>query len=569
MTKSLDNLYKIDLEKDELNSFDAVIINTSFSIEAFGSPSIIDLKSEFIKTTQSLIEKSIPLLKDGGLLFVYGLPNYLGVIGDFITNHKEEDYSYLFKYWIACEFSIGKFNAKSIPSAHVGLLMYLKSKAKKSPTPFELNTKYLRTPFTICPSCKHDTKDWGGKKHLRNPIGTALSDVWDFNHVNLKNDEIPNIILERICGLMPDKKIGSLYQNKIQFKIEKKSLPKKQKNEPKQIELNKVVNESCIDFLENLSKEYPEGVFDLAFADPPYNLAKDYSTYKDDQEDAKYLKWCNQWIDGMYNNLRPGGTLLILNIPKWSINHFAHLCEKMNFHNWIVWDALSTPAGKLMPSHYSLLYFTKPGGENCVNYEFESEIEKREYCLRTSCIKSRKYNDTNRKESLSDIWKDVHRIKHKKDRDHHPCQLPTKLMERVIKLFSKEGGIVFDPFGGAGTTAIAAKLLNRNFIITELDPHYVTIAENNLKKIKKDIIGQLYYERDSVSQKKIVGVSKKKVENIYLNYCKEKRKVFTPEELLILNPELQQLLKSYTGSVQKLISIAKRTIEAEQLLLIK
>ncbi len=55
-----------------------------------------------------------------------------------------------------------------------------------------------------------------------------------------------------------------------------------------------------------------------------------------------------------------------------------------------------------------------------------------EYCLRAKCLKQRKRSGDDNKVELTDIWSDIHRIKHKRDRDAHPCQLPEKLMERII-----------------------------------------------------------------------------------------------------------------------------------------
>lgn len=51
-----------------------------------------------------------------------------------------------------------------------------------------------------------------------------------------------------------------------------------------------------------------------------------------------------------------------------------------------------------------------------------------------------------------------------------------------IKAGCPEGGIVLDPFMGSGTTAIVARKLNRNYIGFELNPNYVSIAENRLEK---------------------------------------------------------------------------------------
>ncbi len=117
------------------------------------------------------------------------------------------------------------------------------------------------------------------------------------------------------------------------------------------------------------------------------------------------------------------------------------------------------------------------------------------------------------KVDLTDVWWDVHRIKHKRDRDAHPCQLPEKFMERIIKLATRPGDVVFDPFGGAGTTAIAAVKLGRKFVVTEIDPHYARITREKLEAMRKhaDMFGEFAVPRKSVERRR-GDVTKREVE---------------------------------------------------------
>ena len=545
--------------------FDAVVLKTNFSASQIGKHSIITGSDNFIQKTLPLIDTCCSRLKDGGLIFIYGLPNYLSYLGEYLSDKKQDDYSYLFKYWISCEFKAEESNDE-LPNAHIGLLMYLKTRSRKNTTPFDINTKFVRVPYSDCIACGNMTKDWGGKKHMLNPLGSALSDVWSFNSIPIKKaSRIPIELSERILALLSQgKNVLQVNQTKVKPLLSAPETPikisKNGKSTP--LAINTVVHQSCIDYLKDLHQKNPHGVFDVAFADPPYNLAKNYSTYQDDLEERKYIDWCNEWLLGMYNNLKPGGALLVLNIPKWSVYHFNFLADKMIFQNWIVWDALSTPAGKLLPAHYSLLYFTKKGGKPTVNPGPDKFIDSREYCLRNSCVKKRKKSGDDRKELLTDVWKDIHRIKHKKDRDHHPCQLPTRLMERIIKTFSNKGDLIFDPFGGAGTTAIAAKLLNRNFVITELDKKYVAVAKRNLSKIQFDTFGTLVYERDSVIKPQINGTPRKHVEDAYMKLCFNDNKTYSLDELKLISPRTYSLIENYSGDFNKLLAATKRKMEA-------
>lgn len=66
-------------------------------------------------------------------------------------------------------------------------------------------------------------------------------------------------------------------------------------------------------------------------------------------------------------------------------------------------------------------------------------------------------------------------------KDAHFATFPEELIVDCIKAGCPEGGLVIDPFGGAGTTAIVAKKLNRNYCITELNPAYVQITEKRIR----------------------------------------------------------------------------------------
>jgi site-specific DNA-methyltransferase (adenine-specific) len=71
-----------------------------------------------------------------------------------------------------------------------------------------------------------------------------------------------------------------------------------------------------------------------------------------------------------------------------------------------------------------------------------------------------------------------------KERDlkyKHPTQKPIKLLEELIKRFSNESNVVLDSFGGSGSTYVACKNKNRNYIGCEIDPRYFEMIEERLK----------------------------------------------------------------------------------------
>lgn len=145
---------------------------------------------------------------------------------------------------------------------------------------------------------------------------------------------------------------------------------------------------------------------------------------------------------------------------------------------------MSTPIGKtLLPAHYGVLFYTK-AAKGAKFYDIRAPHK--------TCRECGAYlKDYGGKKDqmhpfgylVSDVWTDIHRIRHNTRRDPHPCQLPIHLLERIILMTTDENDVVLDSFLGTGTTAIAAKRLNRRYIGIELDPFYQRIAAEKLAQI--------------------------------------------------------------------------------------
>ena len=70
--------------------------------------------------------------------------------------------------------------------------------------------------------------------------------------------------------------------------------------------------------------------------------------------------------------------------------------------------------------------------------------------------------------SLSDVWTDIPPVRHAKYKKRDANALDLKLMDRIISMASDPGSVVLDPFGGSGTTYVAAELTGRHWIGAEL-----------------------------------------------------------------------------------------------------
>ncbi len=251
--------------------------------------------------------------------------------------------------------------------------------------------------------------------------------------------------------------------------------------------MNRIIQGDCIEEL----KKLPNDSVDMVFVDPPYNLGKLYSAYNDDKKNSEYMEWCNRWLSESVRVLKPTGSIFVINIPRWLIYHAMHLNKIAFFNHWIAWDALGSPTNtKLLPSHYGIIWYSKTKNPKVFPIRIPHKRDRFGNILADWGGKKEMLHPYGK--IASDIWDDIHRIRHKVRRDAHPCQLPPHLVERMILATTEEGDIVLDPMIGTGTTAVAAKRVGRNYLGIELDKKYVEIADDNVSATEPTIVNNKY-----------------------------------------------------------------------------
>lgn len=255
----------------------------------------------------------------------------------------------------------------------------------------------------------------------------------------------------------------------------------------------------CLNFLQAL----PDACVDIIFADPPFNLAKDYGKGVNDQRQSEeYLVWSKQWLSESIRVVKPGGSLFVFNLPKWCIEYGAYLNQKgMLFRHWIACRMPKAfPRGKRMsPAHYALLYYTK--GEPAVFNKVYTPIQVCRHCggeIRDYGGHRKKLNpqginlmdiwdtpedvwedassvssvEDNMEETfwteLEEMWVDIPPVRHRQYKKRGANELAPIMLERIIAMASNPGQIVIDPFGGSGTTFYAAEKLHRYWLGTEI-----------------------------------------------------------------------------------------------------
>lgn len=245
------------------------------------------------------------------------------------------------------------------------------------------------------------------------------------------------------------------------------------------------------DCLELLSSVKSESVATF-FADPPFNLGKNYgSKGSDDRTESDYLNWCKKWLAEGVRVLAPGGALFTYNLPKWlmPLGTFLDSIEGMTFKHWIAVDkAHSLPIpNRLSTSHYGMLYFIKGDRPRVFDRDaVRIPIQVCRHCGRE--IKDygghKKYLNP-KGLNLSDVWDDIPPVRHRRYKTRGANELAPVILERVVLLTTNAGDLVCDPFAGAGTTAYVAEKLGRRWITGELND--CTPAKQRLEDLANGI----------------------------------------------------------------------------------
>ena len=226
----------------------------------------------------------------------------------------------------------------------------------------------------------------------------------------------------------------------------------------------------CVEVLSGIR----DGVVDTVFADPPFNIGKEYGEHTNDNlSDSEYINWCKSWVKQCVRVLKPGGSMFIYNLPKWNVPIGAYLAELgLEFRHWIAIEiSASLPiAGRLHPSHYSLIYYSK--GKPKTFRRIRTPIQTCRHCGKEVKDYGGHRDAMNPNGvTLKDVWTDVPPVRHWKfkSKARKANALSTKILDRVVEMSTNAGDLVLDPFGGSGTTFVVCENKDRHWIGVEID----------------------------------------------------------------------------------------------------
>lgn len=258
-------------------------------------------------------------------------------------------------------------------------------------------------------------------------------------------------------------------------------------------------------------KEIDDESVDLIYLDPPFFTQKEQALKSRDNSKQysfddtwnsidEYRVYIEERLRECFRVLKRTGSVF-LHCDKSASHHLRMALDNVfgynNFRSEIIWyyKRWSNSKKGLLNNHQTLYFYSKTG-------DFKFNTIYTEYSLTTNIdqiLQDRVRNEHGKSEykrnkngdailgkakkgvPLSDVWEIPFLNPKAAERVGYPTQKPIVLLERIINICTDENDVVLDPFAGSGTTLIAAKLLNRQFVGIDMSPDAVELAYARLR----------------------------------------------------------------------------------------
>ena len=235
------------------------------------------------------------------------------------------------------------------------------------------------------------------------------------------------------------------------------------------------------------SLKFPDNCVPLVVTSPHYNASK---AYDEDLSLTEYLAMLHDVFTECYRILTPGGRMVV-NVANLGRKPYIPLSSHINLimheigfmhRGEVIWDK-SASAGS------SCAWGSFQSASNpCLRdiHEYLLIFSKGDYKLpRTKDERSEGRIDTIGKDEFIQQTKSIWSFSTESARRvNHPAPFPVELPKRCIEMFTFLGDVVFDPFLGSGTTAVAAKQAGRIYVGCDISEEYCKIAEQRLESVE-------------------------------------------------------------------------------------
>lgn len=265
----------------------------------------------------------------------------------------------------------------------------------------------------------------------------------------------------------------------------------------------------CGDTLQSLMQLKSDSI-DMGVTSPPYNKQENkkgwlvsnvkYDKASDKKDESTYQDEQIRLLNELYRVIKPGGSFFYNHKIRWEKGIMLHPIfwiakSKWHIRQEIIWHrgiAANIRGWRFWQVEERIFWLHKPlNSKDLIGKELES-----------------------RHALLTSIW----HIR-PENANFHPAPFPLALPTRCIySILGDNGGVVIDPYCGSGTSLVAAKLLNCDFIGIDISKNYLEVAKNRLENVNSEMQiveseKALHKVAETFSQKKARGMHKKRINN--------------------------------------------------------
>jgi adenine-specific DNA-methyltransferase len=263
----------------------------------------------------------------------------------------------------------------------------------------------------------------------------------------------------------------------------------------------------CLKFLQTI----PDESVQLVVTSPPYNIGKEYEKVLDIEV---YRAQQQQVIEECIRILKSEGSIC------WQVGNYVsngeiipldillYDCFKQNglrLRNRIVWHfGHGLHCSNRFSGRYETINWFTKSDDYVFNLDAVRVPQKYPGKRHFKGPKKGEYSGNPLGKNPSDVWEIPNVKSNHVEKTEHPCQFPVALVQRLVLSMTNEGDIVFDPFMGVGTTAIAAIINRRRAAGAETVEHYYNLA---VERIIKAFAGELRIRPDKPAYKPPKNIS--------------------------------------------------------------
>jgi site-specific DNA-methyltransferase (adenine-specific) len=267
------------------------------------------------------------------------------------------------------------------------------------------------------------------------------------------------------------------------------------------IETGKIINGDCVEVMKSL----PDGCIDLLVTSPPYNVNVSYDVYDDGRSMDDYWEFTREWLteslrilkdDGRVAinvpielNVQERGGRILFNAEFWMMMKqvgfkffgMVDLTEdsphRVRQTAWGSWMSASCPY-IYNPKECIILAYKKTNKKLTKGESqwkgVSTDVEQADGTIKNKMV----YLDEDKKEFMNLVFGRWEYFADTKSLTKATFSMDIPM--KAIKILSYKNDIVFDPFMGSGTSAVAAEILDRRWLGIELSPNYTEIARKRV-----------------------------------------------------------------------------------------